>query len=542
MTGREGAGRIWVPSDSWLGIETEPSARGGLFLAMVLALAAATRFLGLGSESIWIDEFATWTMCNPGPGHDFWEQIRDMIQGPLYLAMVWPFAHGAMDETLIRLPSAIAGTAATPLVWLVGRRLAGERAGRLAALMWALCPFAIWYGREARGYAPAMFFSLAAFLQWLRLIDGRVRPAGAAGFGLLAAMAIMCNFSAAFLIGSLGLATLALGRGRRRSEWLSWGLAALVVIAVWAPWLLRSLGIHAVERLVPGAETGAGLRGETTFSPLGYPFTVLTFFFGYSLGPSLAELHLPDRIEYVRRWLPLIAPAGLAACAAAAAGLWRLRGRRAALLTALILIPTILLTVLAVRNVKTFNPRYLAVVQPLALVLAAAGVTALPRRAGSVLGGLLVGLMLYSFLAGWADPRYHKEDSRAAAASVAEYATAGEPILVPDVTNLFRLYYRGEGEIMDMWEAGEITDLDAARGELAERIGDAPSCWLVRSVRSLQDPRGLLAPALRDMGRIVDSRDHSGLRVMRWVRADGPRPDDEAGSAPADGEDEAHDG
>ncbi len=519
MTAAERNERIWIPSDAWLGIEKNPAQDGRLFLLMALVLATVVRVFALGSDSLWIDEFYTWSMCNPGPGHGMWEQIRDMIQGPLHLALVWPLAHGRLDEALIRMPSVVAGIATTPLVWLLGRRIAGERAGRFAALLWALAPFAVWYGREARGYGLAMFFATAATLQWLRMAQGRVRVAGAVGYGLLSALAVLSNFSAVFLIVGHGLATIVCFRPRERSAWFNWGLAFLVAAAICSPWLLRSLGIHAMERLAPGADTGAPLRGETTFTPLGYPFAFLTFFFGYSLGPSLAELHRPDRIELVRQWLPLIAPAGLIAAFAVLAGFWRLRGRRTAFLLILLLLPCGLLTVLALQNIKTFNPRYLAAAQPLALITAAAGIAAMSRLCGRITGTLLVGLMIYSLFAGWSDPRYHKEDSRAAAETIAARGLPAEPILVPDLTDLFALYYHGPGRIVDFWDDGVIADPAAAQAALARRIGEAEGCWLVRSERSLQDPHDLLAPALLDRGRIVASEDYSGLRVLRWRRS-----------------------
>ncbi len=45
--------------------------------------------------------------------------------------------------------------------------------------------------------------------------------------------------------------------------------------------------LWAVDRMVVGAATGEALRGESTFSLDALPYTVFSFFYGYSLGPSL---------------------------------------------------------------------------------------------------------------------------------------------------------------------------------------------------------------------------------------------------------------
>ena len=53
---------------------------------------------------------------------------------------------------MARLPSLLAGTATIPLVFLVGDRTVGRRAGLVAAALVALSPFMIYYSAEARGY------------------------------------------------------------------------------------------------------------------------------------------------------------------------------------------------------------------------------------------------------------------------------------------------------------------------------------------------------------------------------------------------------
>ena len=57
---------------------------------------------------------------------------------------------GGDSTVLVRLPSLVLGTAAIPVVFLLGRRVAGTRVGLFAAAILALSPFAIFYSTEAR--------------------------------------------------------------------------------------------------------------------------------------------------------------------------------------------------------------------------------------------------------------------------------------------------------------------------------------------------------------------------------------------------------
>ena len=178
--------------------------------------------------------------------------------------------------------------------------------------------------------------------------------------------------------------------------------------------MLKATGIWAVDRIVPGAGTGASLRGETTFSWLALPYSLFTFFFGNSLGPSLRDLHQPDRIALLKNWIPVLGIAALPVGIGLAAGLRGMTRRRIFLL-AWILVPMALLLLLAGRNVKPWNPRYVLAVLPWVLAIAAHGLARLPSRPGLLAALLLTGLSLWSLGNYYWNGNYAKADVRAAA-------------------------------------------------------------------------------------------------------------------------------
>jgi len=498
---------------------------GRRFLLLVILLAAVLRFYRLGADSLWIDEVFTWRMVNPGPGHGFWEQFRDNIQGPLYMAALWPLVRDNLSEFLMRLPAALAGVAAVPLVMVLGRDIGGRRSGEWAALIMAVNPFHLWYSQEARGYAFLILWSLAATLVLVRMLrDGPTVRRGIA-YGLLTGLAVLSNMSALFLAAAQALAVLVCARpwrGEHRWAWVTaYGLVALVSL----PWLLQATGYWYVGRLAP--EGGGGLQpaGNTALSVWVYPFTVYAMFYGFTLGPTLTELHRPDRMALVKSSLPVLAPAGLLAGALFLHGLARLRSRVRPSVLLWLAVPVLLLTALRLADVKTFTPRYLATLLPLLLCVTALGLARLPGRASAIVGVAWLALTAWSTANYHLSERYARDDVRAAADWIAERDGPGEPVLVPVVTDVFSLYYDGDGVVKDFWACDHIGDLEAARRLVGERVGEAPGAWLVLSRSAALDPDHHLPTALSELGRIDTDRSFPGVRLLRAVREGAPPPE-----------------
>ena len=509
----------WLPAADWLLGRPEAERRhlGWLFLVLVTLLALLVRWYRLGDQPFWADEVITWRMCRPDVGLQFWRQIFDEIQGPLYLAAVWPLVRTASTELALRLPAALAGVLTVPLLAALGNRLFGWRTARLAALLLAVSPFHLWYSQEARGYAFLILFAVTATLVFLILCERGPRPITLVGFMLLSACAVWSNFTALFLWCGWLLTLVFLVRPAGRRQRLLWLVAMAGCLLLVLPWLLKATGILAFSRLVPGAETGVALRGETTFTPLAFPYTFFAFFYGYSFGPSLRELHDPERLAVIRTLLPYLVPAGAVAAAALLSGLLHLRRRQWAL-AVWIVVPLLIVTFLALRNFKPFNPRYLAVVFPWVLLLSAHGLLALPRRWSQVLSLLLLGFFLWGVAGFHFNPRYAKADLRGAAAVVAERNSAGDPIFVPVAAGVFKYYYHGQATVLENWNFAPRSNESGVAAFLDEHLGGITSCWLVLARTWRVDPQDWLPSLLAREGTFLADVELAGVRIVHWRR------------------------
>jgi mannosyltransferase len=513
----------FVPPADWLADVDAPQegAPGAGFLLAMTLLAALPRLAGLTAQSLWVDEILTWHAVRPGIGLDFWQQLHDTIQGPLFTAVAWLLVRLGNPELMMRLPAAIAGILTVPAFGALAGRLVDGRTARLAVLLLAVNPFHVWYSQEGRGYGFLMLFAVLAAVAYLDLAAGRLRRRHVTAFIAAVAACILSNLSGLFLWAAMAATMTFVDRPRQDRDRVLIALAFGGVLLVTMPWLLEASGIWAVDRILPGAGTGEALRGETTFSWLALPYTLVTFFYGYSLGPSLAELHRPDRVHVVQTALPVLAVAGLALGTALVGGLGRRPDRVRARLLVWILLPVAVLVALALRNVKPWNPRYVSVVLPFVLLLAARGLVRLPRVVGALTATVLLALTVWSLGAARADQRYAREDVREAVRVVTAAAAPGDAVLVPVVSEVWSFYDTSRLPVIGTLGRPPLGGAEQADAFCAEVLAGRERCWVVLAREWYFDPRGELPRALERAGTLRLVAQPAGTRIFAWNRAPG---------------------
>ncbi|RNJ27183.1 hypothetical protein Nmn1133_11205 [Halosegnis longus] len=150
-------------------------ARPRRLLALVVALAAALRWFGLGRESLWIDEIITVRFLAAYAPLELLTAIPSQQPHlPTYYVGLdlWRGLVGSGPATL-RVPAAVAGTLAVPVAYLLVRRLYGSSAGLLAAATLAVSRYHVADAREVRMYAFVTLGVLASTYLFARLDEGR---------------------------------------------------------------------------------------------------------------------------------------------------------------------------------------------------------------------------------------------------------------------------------------------------------------------------------------------------------------------------------
>jgi mannosyltransferase len=207
-----------------------------LVLVAIMLLGAVLRFYGLGFQSLWGGELASWDFSE---GDTISRIFRDGTQPPLYFLILhfaqWIFGD---SEWALRLPSAVAGWLCIPAIYLLGRKLYSEREGLIAALLVAVLWAPVYYSQEARPLSMLILLSiLASYLWWDVMLGLRYRgelPGREAA--LYVVSAVLCAYLHYFglllvMLQVVALAALAYGTPRKVA------LLYVPVVLAYLPWL-----------------------------------------------------------------------------------------------------------------------------------------------------------------------------------------------------------------------------------------------------------------------------------------------------------------
>lgn len=268
-----------------------------MFVAILL-LAAAVRLAQLNAQSLTMDEVKDLALARGGVAQ---LQASEDRFPPLY--------HTLLDGWLKLVPwdaqgrgfSMLCGVLTVVAVGGLARVLEGPAAALWAAGLTAAAPIAVWYSVEARAYS--LYLLVAAIALWqfaAAMTSGAARP-----WALFAAASIAGAYTHYYFGLLIALAGLTFLASRPRGAAFRRGIATFAIIAIaTAPslWLLK----HDLDQPWGYART-------SRFSLSGLAYTYFSYLSGYTLGPSLRELHTLSGRDAAIAAAPWIAVLGAAA-------------------------------------------------------------------------------------------------------------------------------------------------------------------------------------------------------------------------------------
>jgi uncharacterized membrane protein len=211
---------------------------------LVVALGASLRLYRLGAQPLWVDEATSLRFARGSLSQLWsWSAIVDPGNPPLYYSLLHGWLVFGDSEASLRLLSALLGVLTIPLVYALGRTIRDHWLGIVAALLFAISPFQVWYAQEARGYALLTFGATLAMLGVANILrhPERTRSIWALlAYVLGTTVALLAHDTAVFL--PVGANVLVLGwwwtheRGTR-GYLRAWLLAQVAVLCLWASWL-----------------------------------------------------------------------------------------------------------------------------------------------------------------------------------------------------------------------------------------------------------------------------------------------------------------
>jgi mannosyltransferase len=370
-----------------------------------VAMAVATLW-ELGDHSLWLDEGFT-VMHTRLPDDRFLPLLAKEANASLHSVLLHGWVQVSEAAWWVRLPSAVAATAAVPVTYLLGRRLFGTATGCVAAVLFATNGFVVEYGQEARGYALLILVSAAAGLLFVRFLQEQTTASWLA-WVVVASLLGYAHFYGVFVLGAQVLVLV--GRRHLPTPWTKvW--QGLAVIA------LAHLPLAAF--FVFGGDQGqSGGIPELTLARLVGVFARLSGNLGIPLALLVAVPCVVALVDLVR-------------------GRHQLDERRwgVLFLTTWILLPIVTVAVLSLAK-PLYGARYFVEVIPALAVLTARGLSLVRLRTFRLALGTAIVLLGAAAVVVW-----HVQPPREDAQGVAELlASPGDGVQEGDVV-LFAPWY-----------------------------------------------------------------------------------------------------
>ena len=429
---------------------------------------------------------------------------------PLYNLLLRSWLELFPGSFAARWLSVLLGSLCVYCGWLLGRRIGGTAVGLWTALFLAVSPLHIWYTHEGRAYA--LFLLLATVVLWalLRALESN-SPKDWSLYAAAAAAGMYVHYYFVVVVMVAGIVILHERHGFHKLAKPIAAHAALVAVCLPLLWLIPAdLGLQAGPEYVNKPPFGIGLL----------VYTYVSMVTGYTLGPSLRELHTMKTAEAFTGFLPWLAlmapPVGILASYG-----WRVLGSRASERLALLIAAPVLVTgLLSLVADVGYHVRYVIWVAVPASVLLAAGATRWRRWP------VAAALVVLSSLFGVAvanrnlSDRYRTEDMRALSAYVTSQLESGMPVFVlsdylADAARYYlgreRAVYALPGSLRD--GSGVSTALELIRS----RTQPGKPYWLIYSRPFDGDPRGTIRDALEHYDSLRVISRFAGAVLYRGV-------------------------
>lgn len=503
-------------------IREESAWQGHLTALMpVMTLYLALAFFQIDNQSLWTDEVISLNFAvSAEPISSIWFSS----QCPLYyvLLRVWTKVAGT-TELALRSLSAILGALAVSLIYAIGLKLFNRRTAAIAALLLATSPFFVWYSQEVRYINLMLATSLLATYSFYRAVSGG-RFGWWVGYGAASILAVFSFVSVIFLFLAHGLFLL-----WSRSRWTvlsKWTVCQLITFTLFTAWFSAVYGAI----LVPGftkAPTSISVRHTPTYEMQRVvdlagtiPYTFFAFSTGFSLGPSVRELHISRSLNILLNHLPTLTPVGILFASLFLLGLAKLREDRGAGIFLLLWLGVIIISVFMVSIVTIFhvyNIRYVAIALPAYILILAVGITAFRRQPFqiAILSGLLFvnGLSLAHY---YFNPRYAREDARSAAQYLESRARPGDVILAVGSATALRHYYKGSLPVV---VANGRSTKNGLVAEYLRKLGTDDRLWLVEIRPWEGDPKSKVKAAFENLARRGDDKKFPGVEIYSYQSA-----------------------
>ncbi len=464
---------------------------GAGLLALVVLGGGLLRFVGLGKESIWLDEATSIIIARMSlPSVVAW--AAGDIHPPLYYLALHFWLYLGESEFVVRALSAVLGVLAIVIVYALANELFGQRVGSLSALFLALSPLHIWYSQEARMYVMVTMLSLlASHFMLLALRRQQIRYW--LGYVLASVLAFYTHYFALFVFLFQNLfAIYWLWRSNSKELWRKWLRAELAIGLLFLPWM--PVLYHQVST------GGGGWVEKSVGRPALSALMDTWLYFNIGLDRQFYPVML-RRAAYVLFGFCVLT---------AVSRLFSDRDREGVLFCLMYVGIPLFAAWLLSQAKPVYTIRYLLPFLPPYCILVATGINSLRWNWARIAVALfLVLVLLVGYWNAWNIEQ--NPDWRGVSFHVLERARPGDVVLFSPRWNVKPFDYYAEGHV----EINMDLPIPVTTNTAQRVVADVAQCykrvWLVWERGHYSDPNGIVKQVLDSRFQVVEERDFRGV-------------------------------
>jgi uncharacterized membrane protein len=459
-----------------------------LILTGIIVIAAGLRLYGLDRQSLWYDEFAEesgfqrqFSIKTEEVKPDTPEtEVLKPYTPPLNLFFIYPVTQMFPgSDFALRMVPLIFGLISVPLLFLLGKRMFNEKVGLTASFLLAISPFHIWYSQDARMYALQWMLALVSIIFFLRMLE-RPGRGNYIGYVISTTAGLYTHQVALFLLALQGLYVLIFHRKYKQNLFKFLGVFCVNAI-LYLPWIIYSLTSLSDKQ--------AGIPKKIGLNVILY--TVYSYCAGFSIGPSLKELHLIQSMAIIKPYFHVIVPLMIVYFTLFVLGLLSSRKDRSQLLLLLLImimpIAGLLILNTIIPNIA-YNVRYTGTALFGFLLLIAKGLE-YPGCLKSKISGriFMVSALIvitvfsaYSYSNYQFDKKYHKADLRDATNYINKEVAINDSVLCLIDAGVIDRYAKG-GFRCSKFYIAKADDKESLDEMMRKVTAEKTRLWLVLS-------------------------------------------------------------
>jgi hypothetical protein len=264
------------------------SRNSWLFLGLLSIVAFVLRVWRLDTD-LWFDELLTLLNFVRLPWGDILTSLPDQNNHILF-SLLAKLSVVVFHESAwaVRLPSVVFGVLSLWPLYLLGRRIIGNREALLACALATFSYHHVWFSQNARGYMALLFFSLLATWLWLEALE-RDAKAWWFAYAVAVTLGILSHLTMAFVVAAHIVVYTAgyllpwrtrTTQSREADSWnpfFAWALAGTMTLQLYAlalPEFLR-IGLHEVSLESEWTSPMWVVRETLRSLQIGFPSAVL---------------------------------------------------------------------------------------------------------------------------------------------------------------------------------------------------------------------------------------------------------------------------